>query len=60
LRVDVDLACCANVEPQPNRTSAAVMRTKLRIGGSCVRKIVIARSSAPAPLAAAPCCHRRG
>jgi hypothetical protein len=59
LRVDVDL-CCANVEPQPNRTSAAVMKIKLRIGGSCVRKIVIAVSSAPAPLGAAPCCRRRG
>jgi hypothetical protein len=35
LRVDVVLTCCASVELQPNNTMAAVMRTKLRIGGSC-------------------------
>ena len=31
LRVDVVLTCCASVELQPNKTMAAVMRTKLRI-----------------------------
>jgi len=36
LRVDVVLTCCASVELQPNKTMAAVMRTKLRIGASCV------------------------
>jgi hypothetical protein len=35
LRVDVVLTCCASVELQPNKTMAAVMRTKLRIGASC-------------------------
>jgi hypothetical protein len=35
LRVDVVLICCASVELQPNKTMAAVMRTKLRIGASC-------------------------
>jgi hypothetical protein len=34
LRVDVVLTC-ASVELQPNKTMAAVMRTKLRIGASC-------------------------
>jgi hypothetical protein len=34
LRVDVVLTCCASVELQPNKTMAAVMRTKLRIGAS--------------------------
>ena|SRR5882724_7450232 len=60
LRVDLDRTCCAKVELQPSKTMAAVMRTKLRIGDSCVRnsKIVIAQTSAPAPSAAAPCCRR--
>jgi hypothetical protein len=31
----VVLTCCASVELQPNKTMAAVMRTKLRIGASC-------------------------
>jgi hypothetical protein len=35
LRVNVVLTCCASVELQPNKTMAAVMRTKLRIGASC-------------------------
>jgi hypothetical protein len=60
LRVGAALICCAKVELQPNKTMAAVMRTKRRIGGSWVRRIVIAQTSAPAPLAAAPCCRRPG
>jgi hypothetical protein len=36
LRTDVDLTCCAKVELQPNKTMAAVIRAKLRIGASCV------------------------
>jgi hypothetical protein len=40
LRVDVALTCCAKTELQPNKTIAAVMRTRLRIGGSCVRKFL--------------------
>jgi hypothetical protein len=35
LRGDADLTC-AKVEVQPNKTMAAVMRTKFRIGACCV------------------------
>jgi hypothetical protein len=36
LMLTVDLICWAKVELQPNTTMAAVMKTKLRIGTSCI------------------------
>jgi hypothetical protein len=35
LRADVDLTCWAKAELQPNKSMAAAMRAKLRIGASC-------------------------